>query len=378
MAIVTMVCHFVKSSNAFKLFLLTFIAFLLYAFYIWKNTTTFTTITKNIYRNAEAQAKRTIDLSISFQQDVYSGNGVLSNKDPVEKHPITDDGKIYVIITFSNIKRYTELKEKFKTCISSMLSKTRTRIVFYIIGDEYSKDIAEQIMDSVCKKCHQLIHLDVNQISEKFNHIILNMLKSFTIPGHYYNDALFFLSLIIHRVMPPYLHKVIMIDADLKFQSDINQLYRLFGEFKEGNIIGIAKELQPVYRHAFGQYRKHHPGTLVGEPPPNGFTGFNSGVLLLDLDKMRRSQLYNSLIDSQEVFKLTEKYYFKGFLGDQDFFTLLSLEYMNVFYILPCTWNRQLCQWFRYHGYVDVFDEYFMCTGHVNIYHGNCNTSFPT
>ena len=223
----------------------------------------------------------------------------------------------------------------------------------------------------------QIFHLDVSRLSEKFSHIINKMLKLFTIQGHYYNDVLFFLSLIIHRVMPPQLHKAIMLDADLKFESDIIQLYGLFENFKKENIIGIARETQPVYRHAFGEYRKLNPSTRVGDPPPTGLTGFNSGVLLLDLDKMRRSKLYNFLIDTDAVHNLTEKYLFKGFLGDQDFFTLLSLELENLFYILPCSWNRQLCQWFRHHGYSDVFDEYFTCKGRVNLYHGNCNTSFP-
>ena len=221
------------------------------------------------------------------------------------------------------------------------------------------------------------MHLDVDELAEKLNRTIFKMQKFFTKPGAYYSDPLFFLSLVIHRVMPLDLRRVIMLDSDLKFGSDINQMYQLFKEFQEQNVIGIAREMQPVYRHTFWQYRKNHPESRVGNPPPTGLTGFNSGVLLLDLDKMRRSQLYNSLIDTDAVYNLTEKYFFKGHLGDQDFFTLLSLEYENLFYILPCTWNRQLCEWWRHHGYAEVFDEYFTCKGQINIYHGNCNTPFP-
>ena len=111
---------------------------------------------------------------------------------------------------------------------------------------------------------------------------------------------------------------------------------------------------------------------------------------------MRNSKLYESLITPESVEKLTSKFYFKGHLGDQDFFTLVSMEYEQLFYILPCNWNRfnlwflfiflfvfefcylrQLCQWWKNHGYEAVFDQYFKCDGKINIYHGNCNTPIP-
>ena len=57
-------------------------------------------------------------------------------------------------------------------------------------------------------------------------------------PGAYYSDSLFFLSIAIHRVMPDSIHKAIMLDADLRFRSDIRQLYDLFDEFIDDNIMG--------------------------------------------------------------------------------------------------------------------------------------------
>lgn len=126
----------------------------------------------------------------------------------------------------------------------------------------------------------------------------------------------------------------------------------------------------------------------MGEPPPHGLTGFNSGVLLLDLAKLRQSELYDSLLNHETIDRLTAKYQFKGHLGDQDFFTLVGMEHEEMFYVLPCEWNRQLCRWWGEHGYEHVFDDYFRCEppsdddGRANddgikIYHGNCNTAIP-
>jgi hypothetical protein len=64
------------------------------------------------------------------------------------------------------------------------------------------------------------------------------------------------------------------------------------------------------------------------------------------------------LISAPSVTALAKKYQFKGHLGDQDFFTLLGLQHPRLIFKLPCSWNRQLCQWWREHGYADIFDRF--------------------
>ena len=196
-------------------------------------------------------------------------------------------------------------------------------------------------------------------------------------PSSYYGDSLFFLSIGLFKVCDPSIDRIILLDVDIKFKEDIRLLYNLFNDFNETNLIGIARDGQPVYRHLFWKYRQENPETRVGSPAPNGLTGFNSGVLLLELNRMRKSEIYQNLITDEMVDKLTEKYHFKGHLGDQDFFSLIGMEHEELFYFLPCTWNRQLCKWWNEHGYADIFDEYYKCDGKVNIYHGNCNTHIP-
>ncbi|XP_051531503.1 xyloside xylosyltransferase 1-like [Myxocyprinus asiaticus] len=130
-------------------------------------------------------------------------------------------------------------------------------------------------------------------------------------------------------------------------------------------------------RHTFWQFCKENPKSRGGDLPPDGLPGFNSGVMLLDLDAMQRSTLYSQLLELDRVARLAEKYHFRGHLGDQDFFTMIGMEHGEVFYPLACGWNRQLCTWWREHGYRDVFQLYYCCDGLVHIYHGNCNTPMP-
>ena len=131
------------------------------------------------------------------------------------------------------------------------------------------------------------------------------------------------------------------------------------------------------FRHVLWSYRQKNPGTKVGGPPPDGKAGFNSGVKLVNLEEMRESQIYNELLHGKNASRLATKYEFKGHLGDQDFYSLVSFDYPDLFYTLPCQWNRQLCTWWKDHGYKDVFDLYFKCSPPFYVIHGNCNTPIP-
>ena len=98
--------------------------------------------------------------------------------------------------------------------------------------------------------CQQMVDLDVDQLASRLDVIVKTMQKHFSYkPGAYYNHALFFLSIALHRVMPSNMHKVIMLDADLKFRDDIKKLYDEFDNFKEDNIIGESNCLNTFSSH---------------------------------------------------------------------------------------------------------------------------------
>jgi lipopolysaccharide biosynthesis glycosyltransferase len=298
-----------------------------------------------------------------------------------ENNDEEDNGGINVGITFTKTTGNDKLKAKFKLCVSSLLKYATVDINFYIIGDTESQYVAKEILSSVKKNRrvkYRVVSLDADDLAKRMHQLVSKMQSHFShSPASYYGDSLFFLSIGLFKVFDPKVKRIILLDADLKFKTDISKLHALFNKFNESNLIGIAHDGQPVYRHLFWQYRNENPGTRVGSPPPNGLTGFNSGVLLLDLAKQRKSSLYESLLTPEAVDRLTAKYHFKGHLGDQDFFTLVGMEHEELFYVLPCTWNRQLCTWWGDHGYADVLDQYYKCSGRVNIYHGNCDTRIP-
>nr|XP_005907914.1 PREDICTED: xyloside xylosyltransferase 1 [Bos mutus] len=238
--------------------------------------------------------------------------------------------------------------------------------------------LGEVVPDGAKSRGKHVVFHDVGVLTDKLFPVVEAMQKHFSAgSGTYYSDSIFFLSVAMHQIMPKEILRIIQLDLDLKYKTNIRELFEEFDNFLPGAIIGIAREMQPVYRHTFWQFRHDNPKTRVGSPPPEGLPGFNSGVMLLNLEAMRQSPLYDRLLEPAQVQQLADKYHFRGHLGDQDFFTMIGMEHPELFHVLDCTWNRQLCTWWRDHGYSDVFDAYFRCEGHVKIYHGNCNTPIP-
>ena len=62
--------------------------------------------------------------------------------------------------------------------------------------------------------------------------------------------------------------------------------------------------------------------------------GFNTGVVLFDLAKIKGNLKYNQYIDNimNSTSVLADKYIFRSHLGDQCFFTLLGMEHPGPIY----------------------------------------------
>lgn len=150
----------------------------------------------------------------------------------------------------------------------------------------------------------------------------------------------------------------------------------------------MSYELSPGYLASLVAYRKKNPGTTFGEyvhEKPmttngnyqNGFPGYNEGLLLMNLKAIRNSQLYSDLLKKEHIEEIAKKYEFKTNLAAQDFLTLIAYEHPEMFYTLPCLFNRQLCKYWESGDYKNAFNNYSKCDGDVVIYHGNCKTPLP-
>ncbi|XP_077301790.1 xyloside xylosyltransferase [Arctopsyche grandis] len=325
----------------------------------------------------------------------------------------------HVWLTFTKAGANSPLGLKLEAMLDSMMMHSRDVVLHLnVISDVTSRDAARLLIDRLLslhypstssqspenlKPTPTYSMYDVEECARNLSDIVQCMTPHFSSkPGSYYSDALFYLSLGLHRIAPEDQTQIISLDCDLRFKSSIELLFKEFDKFSSTNLYGLGYELSPVYRHVLYNYRTKHKNTRFGSEPhfskgnaadtsnlasnrsngvngadaeTEGFPGFNSGVILLNLERLRRSKTFANLLKCDVVRNLTKTYSFKGHLGDQDFFTLLGYEKPELFHTLDCGFNRQLCKWWRQYVDVKIFDDYFKCDESVKILHGNCNTA---
>ena len=153
-----------------------------------------------------------------------------------------------------------------------------------------------------------------------------------------YLQDLFYLLPYHHLAFPTSLKKLILLDIDLEFTIDMRRLFNHFTKFLPTEVLSCGLTQSPYYFGYFRDFRESHPGTHVGAA--GRFQGLNTGVLLLDLERMRASPSYSHYSSTAGVSQLADKYQLGGTVGDQDWLTLLSFEKPELINILPCEFNR--------------------------------------
>ncbi|XP_023325652.1 uncharacterized protein LOC111699263 [Eurytemora carolleeae] len=188
-----------------------------------------------------------------------------------------------------------------------------------------------------------------------------------------YSSTLFYVAPLYHLAFKS-LEKLLVIDSsDLEFLVDIAELYDEFNELEKDKkaIMSLGLDLAPHYYNQLGKYRRIHPNTEIGKP--GRFQGFNTGVVLYRLDRMRESEIYNKFLSSDRVSFLTKKFMYKISLAEQDFFTNLGFIHPELFNILPCTFNKQESIQYLAPPFEEIFDLYHDCKEKkdVKVYHIN-------
>ena len=138
-----------------------------------------------------------------------------------------------------------------------------------------------------------------------------------------YRHDLFYILPYHHLEFPDSIKKLILMDVDLEFKIDISDLFRQFNKFSASEVIGCGVTQSPYYFSFFKSYKKIDPGTHIGGP--GRYQGLNTGVLLLDLEKMRKSVLYQKTTEPDKITEMKGKYQLTGTVGDQDWLTLVQL-----------------------------------------------------
>ena len=187
------------------------------------------------------------------------------------------------------------------------------------------------------------LHLIVDDVSE---HILANIFKTWNLPDFsvsFYMDSSYIsevswiknthysgvyglLKLMIPDILPVSVKKAVVFDVDMIMNDDINSLLMYFEMFNKDQAIGLVENQSNWY--------------LKSSWPAVGH-GYNSGVILIDLVKVRSLKWKTLWVGITE--KLLQTHY-ETQLADQDIINALIFEHPNIVYTLPCVYNYQLNQ----------------------------------
>jgi len=179
-----------------------------------------------------------------------------------------------------------------------------------------------------------------------------------------YNRDLFYIAPFYHLELTR-VKKLIVVDLDIEFRCSLAELDDQFEEFSEEELFSVGTNQSPYYFLVTQSYRATHPNSSVGRP--GKWQGYNTGVVLFNLEKMRESSTYMEEAKLDKMVDLFESFLPASDwgLGDQEWITLFGWKYPDMVRLLPCEYNRQISGNTKGGRWTD----YFRCDKETRVFH---------
>ncbi|KAF6103966.1 LARGE xylosyl- and glucuronyltransferase 2 [Phyllostomus discolor] len=171
------------------------------------------------------------------------------------------------------------------TLVKSMLFYRKNPLHLHLVTDAVARNILETLFHTWMVPAVRVSFYDADELKPQVSWI----------PNKHYSGLYGLMKLVLPGALPPDLARVVVLDTDVTFASDIAELWALFAHF--------------------------------------------SGVILLRLDRLRRAgweQMWK-LTATQELLSLPATS-----LADQDIFNAVIKGHPGLVQPLPCVWNVQL------------------------------------
>ncbi|GBP77886.1 LARGE xylosyl- and glucuronyltransferase 1 [Eumeta japonica] len=201
--------------------------------------------------------------------------------------------------------------------LKSLLNHRQNPIHFHFIVDSTSQLPTSKLFDTWDLP-------DVKYTNYNAQH---RLSKVRWVPNTHYSGVFALVKLLFPDILPNSLHRVIVLDADLTFMCDIVELWRMFNNMTEDQFVGLVENESNWY------YDTEKRWPALGR-------GYNTGVMLLDLMKIRRNTDWTSLwhdavTENLERLKHT-------MLADQDIINAVIKKYPHIIYNISCQYNVQM------------------------------------
>lgn len=202
--------------------------------------------------------------------------------------------------------------------LKSLLYHRQNPIHFHIMVDDQSEISTKTLFDS----------WDLPDVKYKCYNVVNKMSAVDWIPNSHYSGVYTLVKLILPDILPETLDKVIVLDGDLTFLSDVAELWKMFKNMTNEQFIGLVENESNWY---FGSNTNRWPA--LGR-------GFNTGVILLNLAMMRTkinwSRTWHEAVN-ENIIELKQT-----MLADQDVVNAVIKKNPHIVYNISCEYNVQL------------------------------------
>ncbi|XP_036282328.1 LARGE xylosyl- and glucuronyltransferase 2 isoform X7 [Pipistrellus kuhlii] len=214
------------------------------------------------------------------------------------------------------------------TLVKSLLFYRKNPLHLHLVTDAVARNILETLFHTWMVPAVRVSFYDADELKPQVSWI----------PNKHYSGLYGLMKLVLPGALPPDLARVIVLDTDVTFAADIAELWALFAHFSapscpplpDEQVIGLVENQSDWYLGNL--WRNHKPWPALGR-------GFNTGVILLWLDRLRQAgwkQMWK-LTATQELLTLPATS-----LADQDIFNAVIKGHPALVRPLPCVWNVQL------------------------------------
>ncbi|KAK1159685.1 LARGE xylosyl- and glucuronyltransferase 2-like isoform X1 [Acipenser oxyrinchus oxyrinchus] len=206
------------------------------------------------------------------------------------------------------------------TLVKSILFHRKNPLHFHFITDAVAHEILSSLFQSWMVPSVQVSFYDADKLKSEVAWI----------PNKHYSGIYGLMKLTLTKALPSDLTKVIVLDTDITFATDIAELWTIFRKFTDKQAIGLVENQSDWYLGNL--WKNHKPWPALGR-------GFNTGVILLLLERLRR-------IGWEQMWRLTAERELMSMLStslaDQDIFNAVIKQNPVLVHQLPCFWNVQL------------------------------------
>lgn len=209
------------------------------------------------------------------------------------------------------------------TVLKSLLFHRRRPVLLHLLVDGASEPVLERLLAT----------WRVPQLRVRFRRVDALLPLVSRVPTWHYSGTAGLLKLVMDVALGDGATRVIALDTDVLVGADIARLWAHFDRFNARQLLGLVPQQSEWY---LGTLKAALPWPALGR-------GFNTGVMLMRLDRMREAG-WQSLWPGAvaDVLRTRPAEHQFTHLADQDVINALIRARPEIVYVLPCQWNIQL------------------------------------